>query len=130
MITYDKFHRKTRSLLPFLFPIPSGLTDGEVLEAIRLADPASVANNLAPSSSPLLPPPLPPRPPSTPRFLATAPSRGWREYAVIAAVLGGMGYTLFSLVKVSYFSALLIPYIQLFSRFFYFCVCHEQFNNA
>lgn len=77
-----------------------GLTDAEIDKAVQTAQqqgalvPAS--NQIAAGTSPDAPPPLPPRP-------LTAPPpqrRSWSELAVMATVVGGVGYAVVYFIRV------------------------------
>ena len=78
-----------------------GLTDAEVEKAVEQAEqqgalaPAST-NQSAVISRPVGAPPLPPRPPALPPR-----ERSWSEYAVMVAVVGGIGYAVVYFVRVS-----------------------------
>lgn len=81
-----------------LLPLSPGLTDAEIDKAIELAKgvtPTATMTTSQPSNQ-IVPPPLPPRPPPPP-----PQSRGWKDYAVIALVIGGVGYTVIQFVRVS-----------------------------
>ena len=79
----------------------TGLTDAEVEKAVQLAEqqgalaPASTNQN-AVISRPVVAPSLPPRPPAPPPR-----ERSWSEYAVMVAVVGGIGYAVVYFVRVS-----------------------------
>ena len=74
-----------------------GLNDAEIDKAVKLAQQQGA---LAPASNQNAaiagPPPLPPRPPTPPPR-----PRTWSEYAVMAAVVGGVGYAVVYFVRVS-----------------------------
>ena len=74
-----------------------GLNDAEIDKAMQLAKQQGA---LAPASNQNTaitgPPPLPPRPPTPPPR-----PRTWSEYAVMAAVVGGVGYAVVYFVRVS-----------------------------
>ena len=78
---------------------PVGLTDAEIDKAVQTAHQQGaltpVSNQSAAVTGQVAPPPLPPRP------LAPPPQpRSWSEYAVMAAVVGGIGYAVVYFVRV------------------------------
>ena len=72
-----------------------GMTDAEIDAAIRLA-PATPSSQAVSMGIPnqIAIPPLPPRPPP-PR------SRSWSEIAVVATVVGGVGFAVVRFIRVS-----------------------------
>ena len=80
----------------------TGLTDAEIVKAVQLAEqqgilaPPTLTNQNAALARPVGAPPLPPRSPAPPPR-----ERSWSEYAVMAAVIGGVGYTVVYFVRVS-----------------------------
>ena len=78
-----------------------GLSDAEIDKAVQAAQQQGVlvpaaSNQIAAGTGPAAPPPLPPRP------LAALPPqrRSWSELAVMAAVVGGVGYAVVYFIRV------------------------------
>ena len=72
-----------------------GLSDAEITEAVWLSESLS-----GPAVSLL--PPVPPHTPSqhSPFTTHTPPHHSWRDYALVMAVVGGVGFALYKFVKV------------------------------
>ncbi|XP_064385091.1 peroxisomal membrane protein PEX14-like [Halichondria panicea] len=72
------------------FLTKKGLTEAEIDQAIQLA---GVSNTASTITGPFAPPPLPAR------TLTPSSPTSWREYALIAAVVGGVGYAVYQFVR-------------------------------
>ena len=71
----------------------TGLTDAEINQAMQLA---GVSTNVSPDPANYQIAQAPPLPVRT----LNPPPRTWSEYALIAAVVGGVGYGLYHFIKV------------------------------
>lgn len=77
--------------------VRAGLTDVEIDRAIRLAQSTVNQAVATGTSNQTVAPPLPPRPPPP----TPVRSRSWSEYALLAVVVGGVGYAVVQFVRVS-----------------------------
>ena len=83
-----------------------GLTEAEIDQAIKVASkvqppPASPAAATTPPSA--VPPPLPPRALAPVQPVQRYRPRTWGEYAMVTAVVGGVGYALYHFVRVIHY---------------------------